>query len=321
MEGHRVSGDTPISLHQGWNLTGYLGDKVRYAGDEPSVSWPEGSLMCRISSIREAFCSIEGKYARIRGFDRTGAKAYTPGLWSDMSYVGPGYGYWINISGSPTAMVWDSSCAECKQDAPSERSSVPEHFTGLTLTRDSCRYIGKISIAGINAADHEDEVAVFAKDEQNREFIAGAAIVGETVPGYYLVRVYADDPDTLEKDGAENGEVLIFKVWDKSGNREYTVPPAYMTYEADESGELLQPSFPVVWKDTAAGFGLLNLALPMIPGDTDGSGVIDLRDVIVSLQAAADALESSVYPDSEISGDRRVGIAEAVYALREIAGL
>jgi len=321
MEGHRVSGDTPISLHQGWNLTGYLGDKVRYAGDEPSVSWPEGSLMCRISSIREAFCSIEGKYARIRGFDRTGAKAYTPGLWSDMSYVGPGYGYWINISGSPTAMVWDSSCAECKQDAPSERSSVPEHFTGLTLTRDSCRYIGKISIAGINAADHEDEVAVFAKDEQNREFLAGAAIVGETVPGYYLVRVYADDPDTLEKDGAENGEILIFKVWDKSGNREYTVPPAYMTYEADESGELLQPSFPVVWKDTAAGFGLLNLALPMIPGDTDGSGVIDLRDVIVSLQAAADALESSVYPDSEISGDRRVGIAEAVYALREIAGL
>ena len=321
MEGHRVSGDTPISLHPGWNLTGYLGDKVRYAGKEPSVSYPENGLMCRISSIREAFCSIEGKYARIRGFDRTGAKAYTPGLWSDMSYVGPGYGYWINISGSPTAMVWDSSCSECKQDAPSERSSVPEHFTGLTLTRDSCRYIGKISIAGINAADHEDEVAVFAKDEQNREFIAGAAIVGETVPGYYLVRVYADDPDTFEKDGAANGEVLIFKVWDKSGNREYTVPPAYMTYEADESGELLQPSFPVVWKDTAAGFGLLNLALPMIPGDTDGSGVIDLRDVIVSLQAAADALESSVYPDSEISGDRRVGIAEAVYALREIAGL
>ncbi len=322
-EGHRISGDTPIPLHPGWNLTGCLGDKVRYAGDEPSVSWPEDSVMCRIGSIREAFCSVDGKYVQIRGFDRTGEKIYNRGSWSDMSYAGPGYGYWINISDTgPTALVWDSSCAECTQDAPSERASVPEHFTGVTLTKDSCRYIGKISIADIDAADHEDEVAVFAYNG-NREILTGAAIVGETVPGYYLVRVYADDPDTLEKDGAGNGEVLIFKVWDKSENREYTVPPssAYMTYEADESGELLQPSVPPVWKDTAAGFGLLNLTLPLLPGDTDGSGVLDLRDAILSLQAAADALESPVYPDAEISGDRRVGLAEAVYALRGIAGL
>lgn len=118
-EGSRLSGKTVIPLHPGWNLTGYLGNRVRYIDTEPSVAYPEDTRFCPLSSggIREAFCSIEGKYIFVKGFDKTGARTYNLTPWSNLKYVGPGYGYWIKVEDDEQPnLVWDSPCAPCEAE-------------------------------------------------------------------------------------------------------------------------------------------------------------------------------------------------------------
>ncbi len=118
LEGTSVSGDTAIPLQPGWNLVGYLGNKVLHTGTDPTITFPENRVMCHIllDDISEAFCSIAGQYAYVRGFDETGAKSYNLTPWSDMKYVGPGYGYWLRISdGEDATLVWDSPCMTCEE--------------------------------------------------------------------------------------------------------------------------------------------------------------------------------------------------------------
>ncbi|CAN2050451.1 hypothetical protein GMMP1_950001 [Candidatus Magnetomoraceae bacterium gMMP-1] len=110
LEGTYVPSDKPILLKQGWNLVGHLGKKIRYRGPEPAVHYPKGSVKHQLISnnIAEAFSSIDGRYSYIRGFDETGAKSYNLSPWSDMRYVGPGYGYWIKInSGEKPVLIWE----------------------------------------------------------------------------------------------------------------------------------------------------------------------------------------------------------------------
>jgi len=117
LEGDSVRNDSSLSLLPGWNLMGYIGDRVLYAGDQPpSVTFPAHTLMCRIPDMSAAFCAIEGQYDYVRGFDKTGVRSYNLTRWSDMKYVGPGYGYWIKVNeGENPAMVWDSPCVRCQE--------------------------------------------------------------------------------------------------------------------------------------------------------------------------------------------------------------
>ncbi|MCP4346528.1 MAG: hypothetical protein GY795_13505 [Desulfobacterales bacterium] len=116
LEGTPAASDNPIPLQEGWNLVGYLGNKVEYKGSEPAVHFPEDSVMCHIASddIGDAFCSIDGEYSYVRGFDKTGAKSYNLSPWSDMKYVGPGYGYWIKAEDEIPNLLWDSICVNCE---------------------------------------------------------------------------------------------------------------------------------------------------------------------------------------------------------------
>jgi hypothetical protein len=195
----------------------------------------------------------------------------------------------------------------------------PVYFTGIRSTLNSCSYAGKVTISEISAVDGEDEIGVFVADGMGGEILAGACVMGH-LPGYYFVNIYADDTTTEEKDGAKDNEELIFRVWDKSENAVYTIPPAapYMTYEADPYSSLVPPSVPPVWKNgNIFGSSLLNLNPPVIEGDADGSGDIDLKDAVLELQAAASA-DAPVYSSADISGDGKIGIEEAVYVLRKI---
>ncbi|QTA85554.1 dockerin domain-containing protein [Desulfonema magnum] len=196
------------------------------------------------------------------------------------------------------------------------------HFTDFKrIPSGVCTYAGEVTINGTNAADGEDEVGVFVGDGNGGELLAGAAVIGEAFPGYYFVHIYPDDVTTSEKDGAESQEVLIFRVWDKSEDKEYSVPPSapYMTYKADEF--LVRPSFPPLWTTgTVLGFGLLNLAPPVIRADTDGSGNIDLKDAILVLQIITQIdSDSDVYADAHVSGDGKIGVEAAIYVLRVVA--
>ncbi len=110
LEGFPVPGTTHIQLHEGWNLVGYLGNKIQYRNSAPTVPFPEEGEFAHISSdnIGDAFSSISGQYSYARGFDKTGAKSYNLTPFSDMKYVGPGYGYWIKVNESEIpVLIWE----------------------------------------------------------------------------------------------------------------------------------------------------------------------------------------------------------------------
>ncbi|CAN2042184.1 hypothetical protein GMMP15_720038 [Candidatus Magnetomoraceae bacterium gMMP-15] len=108
LEGTRISGDTAIPLHEGWNLVGYLGNKVQYVGNEPDIDFPDNAVMYPINVLSDAFSSIDDNYSYVMGFDADGAKVYNLSPWSNMKYVGPGCGYWIKVNEEESpALVWE----------------------------------------------------------------------------------------------------------------------------------------------------------------------------------------------------------------------
>lgn len=203
----------------------------------------------------------------------------------------------------------------------------PTHFTGFKKIRAASKYAGRVTINGTDAVDGEDEIGVFVRDDSNGEMLIGACVMGQTVGGYYFVAAYEDDPTTIEKDGAYDGEELMFKVWDKDEDKEYNVPPSfgYMFYEEDTEEDpnlkLLQPSIPPIWENgKLIGFGFLNLAPPITPGDIDGSGSVDLKDIIAVLQSLTGTeMEGRVYKDADINEDGKINMEEALHLLQLVA--
>ncbi len=59
-------------------------------------------------------------------------------------------------------------------------------------------------------------------------------------------------------------------------------------------------------------------AFGAIPGDVDGSGSTDLKDVIIALQVCS-GFTPDVDTDADVNGDGRIGLEEAVYALKAAA--
>jgi hypothetical protein len=58
----------------------------------------------------------------------------------------------------------------------------------------------------------------------------------------------------------------------------------------------------------------------LTPGDADGSGDIDLADAILVLRISCNEPVSGVSTGADISNDSKIGIEEAVYILRKLAG-
>jgi len=105
--GTQASDKTPIQLHEGLNLVGYLGNKVQYLGKEPTVPFPNVRVMFSCNDLSDIFMSIDGKYSEVMGLDQTGAKVYNLTLLSNMKYVGPGYGYWMKVNTNElTKLKW-----------------------------------------------------------------------------------------------------------------------------------------------------------------------------------------------------------------------
>jgi len=105
--GKPISGDKKILLSSKWNLTGYIGNKVQWIKDEPTVLFPSESTKEYIGNdIGEAFRSIKGSFSYVMGFDGI-AKIYNLTPLSNMQYVGPGYGYWILVKeGELPSLIW-----------------------------------------------------------------------------------------------------------------------------------------------------------------------------------------------------------------------
>ncbi len=60
---------------------------------------------------------------------------------------------------------------------------------------------------------------------------------------------------------------------------------------------------------------------PIIPGDLDNDGDVDLVDAILALKAMADMNSADIHAEAEINGDDKIGIEEAIYILQKVAGL
>ena len=65
---------------------------------------------------------------------------------------------------------------------------------------------------------------------------------------------------------------------------------------------------------------LLPCILAAAEGDVDGSGKIDLRDVITAIKVCAGMTPDGVNLESDVNGDKKIGLEEAVYDLNAVAG-
>jgi len=88
-----------------------------------------------------------------------------------------------------------------------------EHFTGSTTSSYAAYYYGHLHIEGADGAIG-DEVGVFDPDG----VLCGAAAALEVA--WYNITVYGDDPVTDTDEGAEPGDLLTFRIWDKSADQE-----------------------------------------------------------------------------------------------------
>jgi hypothetical protein len=56
-------------------------------------------------------------------------------------------------------------------------------------------------------------------------------------------------------------------------------------------------------------------------GDVNGDGIIDLADLVLSLQLLAGMSVSDVHRGADVNADGRIGLEEALYILGKAAGL
>lgn len=62
-------------------------------------------------------------------------------------------------------------------------------------------------------------------------------------------------------------------------------------------------------------------APPVIKGDINGDGVVNLKDAVAALKACAGMLQGGLVLAAEVNNDGRIGLAEAIYALQHVAGV
>jgi len=138
----------------------------------------------------------------------------------------------------------------------------PQHFIGVKTTDSWCDFSGKVSLDNGPPENGADEIGIFVLDNDNAEILAGACVIGEILNDFYFCHVQADDYLTTEKDGANQGETLIYKFWDSSIDLELFIQSNRMSYEP--YALKTEPTIPPTWDDQAS-FGLLNLDVSSAP--------------------------------------------------------
>ena len=75
--------------------------------------------------------------------------------------------------------------------------------------------------------DDKDEIAVFALDDAGQPMCAGAVVLTDDQTDVNLA-AWQDEPQTAEKDGFVNGEIMQFRFWDDSEQLEFHTSPEYI---------------------------------------------------------------------------------------------
>jgi uncharacterized repeat protein (TIGR02543 family) len=100
--GYAVSPQAALELHEGHNLVGCWADRVRFSGSYPGVQFAAlGSAPPEVEvPLVNLFPSLSpDSYDFVRGFDVNGGHTLDQSVpdYSDLSYTGPGYGYWVKM--------------------------------------------------------------------------------------------------------------------------------------------------------------------------------------------------------------------------------
>ncbi len=183
-----VAATTPIQLEAGWNLVSYL----------PEI----------VDTIPDALLSIHDQLVVALGFVNGVGLTYDPSLpdYSNLNYMGPGYGYWVNVlsagtliyAGRGPSVVFRQTPTFAAKAIPGTEVNVSRQWMNLYsygLTLD-----GNVVPAGAE---------IQAVDADGR--VIGAAEVGKN--GMFgFMPVYADDPTTDVKEGVAIGDEFILVV-------------------------------------------------------------------------------------------------------------
>jgi len=107
--GRRLPPSRTLALQSGWNLVGYWGLDVRHVGPAPTVPFPAGVTFQPVLAIADVYPGLSPALTQVWSYDGNGDHTYQPGgpaTPSPVTYVGPGYGYWLKVS-TPQTLGFD----------------------------------------------------------------------------------------------------------------------------------------------------------------------------------------------------------------------
>ena len=253
--------DTPIMLHKGPNLIGYL---------------PKEN-----DSIQHAFSSIDGQYTWAHGYSgEEGPKTWDanrPGFLNDLHNLQPHYGYWIRLKDDveKAELVYPT-------EGYAPTSSIPTQTpVDISFTPYFCDFWSVATILDGQPVQIGDVIT--AKDPEGT--ICGVHTVEHE--GAYLLHVYGDDPTTPDEDeGADDGDVITFYINERPvATRDEPIWSLYESVELelcelvdwDVNGDCIIDISDLVV--VAKHFGEKPPTDPR--ADVNGDGVVDISDLVL----------------------------------------
>ena len=162
-----------------------------------------------------------------------------------------------------------------------------EFFIDFTPTNSWTDYVGKIhSFDTIPSPG--DEIGVYILDTENKLLLVAGSVINASYPEHYILHIFEDDSLTPEKDGAKNGDILIFKYWQKSSGHVFNILESNMKYEPLTG--FLSLTIPPVFKSSPMGTacGELVFFIPELSfnfrADFNSDYKLDLIDVLMLMK-------------------------------------
>ncbi len=210
MAGEVLPEDQPVPLAAGWNLAGYL---------------PLQPL-----TVTTALEAIAGSYGAVLGFDLTAA-SYYPDLdqsYNTLSYMAPGYGYWISATQAvtlayPLTGISETVSTTATQLAQQRQFAVryAEWQAGVQPTYEWMNFFGQATLP--DGTPVPTGTLVLAVDPGGT--VCGATVVWQAGQ-FGLLACYGDDPQTGVDEGAVPGDTIQLLLEDGTliGTGPWTAP-------------------------------------------------------------------------------------------------
>jgi len=290
--GTGIPADFSRGLDEGWNILGY---------------WLDGSMEPEV-----AFASIidDDNLVYVTGFSEDGATFFDPngpGFLNTLTALDNGYGYWVKVNDGFYPFQYPAG------------NSFSARQVALDVNPDIIKTNQYMFMNGTVSFDHidyfiGDKVAVSTED---------GILVGEMEildNGYLMTTaVYGNDNTTITKDGAENGETLVFTYG------EFESQPVSIEFAADMELKRVELTFQNLPEEFGLGQNFPNPFNPvtniqfMIPEPADVQLVVyDLmgRTVRTLVNGSQTAGYKTVVWDSKDEAGIPVSAGMYIYELR-----